>query len=70
MSGFHSRFSFPVLKDLHKDNERIKVIRESKEAVSTLQNLMVHAREIDEWLGSDFKTLEEFNEQSDKKEPY
>lgn len=64
------RANFPDLSKLHQANNRVTVIRESKDAIRVIQNLVVHARDIDQWLGTEFQTLFEYNAKTKKKEPY
>ncbi|MFN8432172.1 MAG: FtsK/SpoIIIE domain-containing protein [Spirosomataceae bacterium] len=64
------RANFPDLAKLNQSNDKVTVIRESKDAINVIQNLVNHAREIDQKLGSEFQTLQQYNLKSTKKEPF
>lgn len=64
------RQNFPDLAQLNQSNGKVTVIRESKTANNFIQNLVTHAREIDQKLGTTFQTLQQYNLNATTKEPF
>lgn len=64
------RQNFHDLARLNQSNGKITVIRESKTANNFIQNLVTHAREIDQKLGTTFQNLQQYNLKASTKEPF